>query len=132
MAPNTKVRYEFSISHTCSVAFVDSFSTLHMHDRGGQPIDRTPPAAGQALSRVNANNPSKTDYWCPPCLRWGNHDESGHGAWQEQMRSRPRGRSHANNNSSTPTPGSTPAIPTTGLPSSPLMMPRTSYTAVNF
>jgi hypothetical protein len=96
----------------------------YTHDRAGRPIDRVPPTAGQAHSRVNANN-GRTEQWCPTCSRWGSHDESGHGPWKEQqMRHRNRGRSQANN--TIPTPAPAPG-PTTSTPApGPLTMPRPS------
>jgi hypothetical protein len=55
------------------------------HDRSGNPIDRTPPRAGEPSERTKDG---KTEYWCSDCGRWGNHSSGKpHTEWVAKMKS---------------------------------------------
>jgi hypothetical protein len=50
------------------------------HDAAGNPIDRTPPAQGQAHSRQGLH-----PHWCKTCERWGNHLTKDHDEWAKRF-----------------------------------------------
>jgi hypothetical protein len=65
-----------------------------MHDRGGRPIDRTPPAPGKPTTRTNPLT-QREEKWCGNCPhggRWGNHSTQEHDTWQAELKKRNEAR----------------------------------------
>ena len=81
------------------------------HDAKGNPIDRTPPAPGTSLVRLNPLT-QKNESWCgnTNCLRWGNHTEETHDAWYKKLQDRNKARAAKK---AAAAAGATPATPAT-------------------
>jgi hypothetical protein len=63
---------------------VPSHKAKPTHDAKGNPIDRTPPATGDAIIRDSKTMAGKREYWCDTCVRWGSHDANHHDAWKQR------------------------------------------------
>ena len=78
------------------------------HDRQGIPINRTPPKKGKPTSRKNAAT-GRTEDYCKPCNRWGNHGTDKHDEWkakQKERRDKQKAKKKSSDSDSSGTPSS--------------------------
>jgi hypothetical protein len=97
--PKVKKGSNFKAAGECNKTST-STNVKRTHDKNGNPIDRTPPAANAPHEHTKGN---KTEHWCghDSCSRWGNHPTSKHDEWASKRRQRKDRRKGKRNNQAT-------------------------------